>query len=158
MPPRQLTTMSLPRELLRRGSVGVHPAGRGCAGASPQAGDLTTAQARRLLGDDVIIGRSTHSVDQAAEADADAALDYFCIGPVWETPTKPGRAAVGLDPVRAVAASATTTPWFAIGGIAEGERLDAVIEAGASRIVVVRAVTDAADPGACARSLRARLG
>lgn len=106
----------------------------------------------------MIIGRSTHSVDQAAEADADAALDYFCVGPVWETPTKPGRAAVGLDPVRAVAASATTTLWFAIGGIAEGERLDSVIEAGASRIVVVRAVTDAAAPGACARSLRARLG
>lgn len=120
-------------------------------------GDLTTAQARRLLGEDVIIGRSTHSVAQAAEADADAALDYFCVGPVWETPTKPGRAAIGTDPLRAVSRSATVKPWFAIGGIDESPRLDEVIDAGAARIVVVRAVTEAADPAAAAASLRSRL-
>lgn len=120
-------------------------------------GDLTTAQARRLLGDAVIIGRSTHSVAQAADADADDALDYFCVGPVWETPTKPGRAAVGLDPLRAVAASATAKPWFAIGGIDGGPRLDEVIAAGASRIVVVRAVTEAADAASAAEALRRRL-
>lgn len=120
-------------------------------------GDLTTAQARRLLGDDVIIGRSTHSIAQAAEADADTALDYFCVGPVWETPTKPGRAAIGTGPLRAVAASGTSRPWFAIGGIDEGPRLDEVVEAGSSRIVVVRAVTEALDPAGAAASLRARL-
>ncbi|MFK4853054.1 thiamine phosphate synthase [Microbacterium sp. ZW T6_19] len=120
-------------------------------------GDLTTAQARRLLGDDVIIGRSTHSIAQAAEADADTALDYFCVGPVWETPTKPGRAAIGTGPLRAVAASGTSRPWFAIGGIDEGPRLDEVVEAGSPRIVVVRAVTEALDPAGAAASLRARL-
>lgn len=120
-------------------------------------GDLTTGQARRLLGDDVIIGRSTHSSAQASEADADAGIDYFCVGPVWETPTKPGRSAIGLEPVRSVTASRATTPWFAIGGIAEGARLDQVIAAGADRVVVVRAVTEAHDPAAAARALRARL-
>jgi len=119
-------------------------------------GDLTTAQARELLGADVVIGRSTHCVEQALEADADNELDYFCVGPVWETPTKPGRPAVGLDPLRAVAATGTATPWFAIGGI-DDARIDDVLAAGASRIVVVRAVTQATDPEAAARSLRKRL-
>lgn len=120
-------------------------------------GDLRTEQARALLGDDVIVGRSTHSATQARDAEADAGLDYFCVGPVWETPTKPGRTAVGLDPLRAVAATRTEKPWFAIGGVAEGPRLDEVIAAGATRVVVVRAVTDADDPEAAARRLRARL-
>lgn len=120
-------------------------------------GDLTTAQARRLLGDDVIIGRSTHSLAQAGEAGADEGIDYFCVGPAWETPTKPGRSAIGLEPMRAVAGSGTTKPWFAIGGIADGARLDQVITSGANRIVVVRAVTDAPDPAAAARSMRERL-
>lgn len=120
-------------------------------------GDLTTAQARRLLGDDVIIGRSTHSLEQAREADVDPGIDYFCVGPLWETPTKPGRSAIGLEPVRTVAASGTTKPWFAIGGIADGARLDQVIASGADRIVVVRAITEALDPAAAARSLRERL-
>ncbi|MDQ4214677.1 thiamine phosphate synthase [Microbacterium capsulatum] len=121
-------------------------------------GDLTTAQARRLLGDDVILGRSTHSAGQAAEADADPGLDYFCVGPVWETPTKPGRAAVGLDPLRAVAATGTAKPWFAIGGVAAGARLDEVRSAGATRVVVVRAITEAEDPRSAAVALRAQLG
>lgn len=120
-------------------------------------GDLTTEQARALLGDDVLLGRSTHSVAQALEADADTGLDYFCVGPVWETPTKPGRAAVGLEPLRQVAAASTTKPWFAIGGITDVQRLDEVQGAGASRAVVVRAVTEADDPASAARALRARL-
>lgn len=120
-------------------------------------GDLTTRQARLLLGADVIIGRSTHSIAQASEADADAGVDYFCVGPVWQTPTKPGRPAIGLEPVRAVASSRTIKPWFAIGGIADGPRLDQLIASGSDRIVVVRAVTEAHDPAAAARALRARL-
>lgn len=119
--------------------------------------DLTPAQARGLLGPDVVIGRSTHAVEQIDAAEADPEVDYFCVGPVWETPTKPGRAAVGLDVLRYAAAMATK-PWFAIGDIAAGERLDAVLTAGAERIVVVRAITQAADPAAAARGLRARLG
>src|SRR5699024_2425852 len=63
-------------------------------------GDLSSDQARTLLGPDVIMGTSTHGIGQAETADADENIDYFCVGPVWETPTKPGRPAVGLDPVR----------------------------------------------------------
>lgn len=119
-------------------------------------GDLTTPQARRLLGDDVIIGRSCLSRGQVDAAIADHGLDYFCTGPVWETPTKPGRAAVGLELPRYAAEHAGDKPFFAIGGI-DAQRLPAVLECGASRIVVVRAVTGAADPEAAARELRAFL-
>ncbi|OUZ12765.1 thiamine-phosphate diphosphorylase [Aeromicrobium sp. PE09-221] len=119
--------------------------------------DLTPGQARGLLGPDVLIGRSTHAVEQIDAAESDPDVDYFCVGPVWETPTKPGRDAVGIDVLRYAAAMATK-PWFAIGGIAAGDRLDAVLAAGAERVVVVRAVTRADDPAAAARELRARLG
>ncbi|GAA3555731.1 thiamine phosphate synthase [Amycolatopsis ultiminotia] len=119
--------------------------------------DLPVPLARRVLGDDVVIGRSTHSAEQAAAAAAEDGVDYFCTGPCWPTPTKPGRHAPGLDLVRTTAASATARPWFAIGGI-DQERLPAVLDAGASRIVVVRALTGADDPKAAAQALRARLG
>lgn len=119
-------------------------------------GDLSSEQARAILGPDVILGRSTHSIGQAEAADDDTDIDYFCVGPVWETPTKPGREAVGLDPVRR-AADFAHKPWFAIGGITGGMRLDRVVGAGASRIVVVRAVTDADNVGRAARALRDRL-
>lgn len=116
--------------------------------------DLTTAQARRFV-PEAVIGRSTHSPEQATAANEDPGIGYFCVGPIWATPTKPGRAAVGLDLVRFAAARADK-PWFAIGGIDE-ENVGAVLDAGARRIVVVRAVTEAADPEAAARRLRARL-
>ncbi|MCM1014185.1 thiamine phosphate synthase [Brevibacterium sp. XM4083] len=119
-------------------------------------GDLTSAQARTVLGDDVILGRSTHSVEQALAAAADPEIDYFCVGPVWETPTKPGRPAAGLDPLAEVSGS-TEKPWFAIGGISAGDRLRAVQETGATRIVVVRAITEAPDPAEAAARLRAQL-
>jgi len=118
--------------------------------------DIPVPLARRILGDDVVIGRSTHSVPQAAAAASEPGVDYFCTGPCWPTPTKPGRSAPGLDLVRSVAADAPSRPWFAIGGI-DGPRLPSVLEAGASRIVVVRAITEAEDPEAAARELRARL-
>lgn len=119
-------------------------------------GDLTSEQARTVLGPDVILGRSTHSIDQALAAEADPEIEYFCLGPVWETPTKPGRPSIGLEPLRALAATATK-PWFAIGGISNGERLAEVQAAGAQRIVVVRAVTAADDPTAAATELRQAL-
>ncbi|SHN29287.1 thiamine phosphate synthase [Cryptosporangium aurantiacum] len=115
--------------------------------------DLPVTWARRILGDDVLIGRSTHSPEQAAAADAEPGVDYFCVGPCWPTPTKPGRPAPGLDLVRHVATVATR-PWFAIGGIDEA-RLGAVTDAGAARVVVVRAITEADDPEQAARVLRA---
>ncbi|MEG3615843.1 thiamine phosphate synthase [Isoptericola haloaureus] len=120
-------------------------------------GDLPVPAVRSLLGPGPVLGRSTHSAAQAAAAEADPDVDYFCVGPLWTTPTKPGRAAVGLGLLREVAATAPTTPWFAIGGI-DADRLDAVLEAGARRVVVVRAITGAPDPERAARELRERLG
>lgn len=118
--------------------------------------DLPTTAVRTLLGDGPALGRSTHSREQAAAAEADPGVDYFCVGPLWATPTKPGRAAVGLDLLREVAGTRPTTPWFAIGGI-DAARLDAVLDAGAERVVVVRAITRAPDPERAARELRERV-
>ncbi|QTI70102.1 thiamine phosphate synthase [Gordonia polyisoprenivorans] len=117
-------------------------------------GDLRPEQARRIVGDDVIVGVSTHDPDQARAAIADDAVDYFCVGPCWPTPTKPGRAAPGLGLVREV--GEVSKPWFAIGGI-DAARLPEVRDAGARRAVVVRAITAADDPTAAAAQLRAGL-
>jgi thiamine-phosphate pyrophosphorylase len=118
--------------------------------------DLPVSWARRIVGDDVVIGRSTHDPAQAAAGASEAGVDYFCTGPCWTTPTKPGRPAAGLDLVRETAASGTNRPWFAIGGI-DFERLDEVIAAGARRVVVVRAITEADDPRAAAERFATRL-
>lgn len=112
--------------------------------------DLPVAWARRIVGDDVLIGRSTHSPVQADAAGTEPGVDYFCTGPCWATPTKPGRPAAGLDLVRH--AVALPRPWFAIGGI-DADRLGEVRAAGATRVVVVRAITEAADPKAAAERL-----
>jgi len=112
--------------------------------------DLPPQLARRLLGPEKLIGRSTHAIEQLRQAEADG-CDYAGVGPVNATPTKPGRAPVGLDYVRQAAAEARI-PWFAIGGI-ESSSLAPVLEAGASRVAVVRAITDAGDPGAAAAEL-----
>ncbi|MET7300066.1 thiamine phosphate synthase [Embleya sp. NPDC005575] len=118
--------------------------------------DLPVPAARAIVGGDVLIGRSTH-----AEAEVDAAIvepgvDYFCTGPVWPTPTKPGRPAPGLDLVRYTAALRPPRPWFAIGGIDLGN-LDQVLDAGADRVVVVRAITEAADPAEATAEFVRRL-
>lgn len=117
--------------------------------------DLEIDVARRIVGPDVVIGRSTHDSAQAARA-AKEDCDYFCVGPVWATPTKEGRPGVGLGLVEEVAQSQGDKPWFAIGGVNEAN-LGQVLEAGARRVVVVRVVTEASDPAAVARQLRARL-
>jgi thiamine-phosphate pyrophosphorylase len=119
--------------------------------------DLPVRAAREIVGGSVVIGRSTHTPGQADAADDEDGVDYFCAGPVWSTPTKPGRPAAGLDLVRHVAAVPRRRPWFAIGGIETANRLDEVIAAGARRAVVVRAVTEADDPGAAAAAYAARL-
>lgn len=118
--------------------------------------DLPVAWARRVVGDEVVVGRSSHSAAETLAAADEPGVDYFCVGPCWPTPTKPGRPAPGLDLVRTVAGRAPARPWFAIGGI-DHERLDAVLDAGAERIVVVRVLTEAEDPRAAAAALRARL-
>jgi thiamine-phosphate pyrophosphorylase len=118
--------------------------------------DLPMPWARRILGDGVLLGRSTHDLDQAARAAAEP-WDYLAVGPVWPTATKPGRPAVGTALVGAVADLDPPQPWFAIGGI-DADNLDQVLAAGATRVVVVRAITQAPDPAAAATTLRARLG
>ncbi|MEV0846852.1 thiamine phosphate synthase [Streptomyces sp. NPDC049954] len=118
--------------------------------------DLPVDAARAILGPDVLIGRSTHSEAEAAAAAVQDGADYFCTGPCWPTPTKPGRPAPGLSLVRYAASLGTTRPWFAIGGIDAGN-LDEVLDAGARRVVVVRALTEAEDPGTAARHFARRL-
>jgi thiamine-phosphate pyrophosphorylase len=118
--------------------------------------DLPVPLARRIVGDHMVIGRSTHAAAEADAAAVEPGVDYFCTGPCWPTPTKPGRPAPGLDLVTHTAGLGTERPWFAIGGIDAG-RLDAVLAAGATRIVVVRAITEAADPTAAAVDLKSAL-
>ncbi|GAB5002243.1 thiamine phosphate synthase [Mycobacterium avium] len=118
-------------------------------------GDLPLEVARAFVGPDVLLGLSSHDRDQMTAAAAGPA-DYFCVGPCWPTPTKPGRAAPGLALVRAAAELRTGKPWFAIGGI-DAQRLPEVLDAGARRVVVVRAITAADDPAAAARRLSSAL-
>ena len=138
--------------------------------------DISLNAARGFLGKESVIGLSTHSPEQVDAAIAASpgrkGLDYFCVGPVWATPTKPGRAAVGLDLVRYAAQAVggadaegtargdgrveSPVPWFAIGGIDLGN-VAQVVDAGARRIVVVRAITDADDPAHAAGALLAAL-
>jgi thiamine-phosphate pyrophosphorylase len=113
--------------------------------------DMSPAEARAIVGPDRIVGRSTHAPEQADAAEADPDVDYLAVGPVWATPTKLGRPAAGLEYVE-YAARTVSKPWFAIGGI-DATNLAEVIERGASRIVVVRAITEADDPEAAARGL-----
>ena len=117
--------------------------------------DKPVAAVREQVGPDVLIGLSTHSPEQF-----DAALrseaDQLSVGPVWETPTKAGRPAAGLDYVRYAAAAGGNAPWFAIGGI-DADNVGDVVEAGARRIVVVRAIRNSADPERAAAELREAL-
>ncbi|GAP57641.1 thiamine-phosphate synthase [Arthrobacter sp. Hiyo1] len=132
--------------------------------------DISLRSARKLLHDPTIIGLSTHTPEQIdaaiAASPGRSGLDYFCVGPVWATPTKPGRSAVGLDLVKYAAnavkqadeetVGGVVLPWFAIGGI-DLSNVEDVVRAGASRIVVVRAITEAGDPTAAAQALLAAL-
>jgi thiamine-phosphate pyrophosphorylase len=118
-------------------------------------GDLPMEWARRIVGSDMLLGRSTHDLEQARRAIAEG-WDYFAVGPVYPTATKPGRPTVGTALLQAVAALAPPAPWFAIGGV-DRSNLTEVTSAGASRVVVVRAITEASDPAAAAAELRRRL-
>jgi thiamine-phosphate pyrophosphorylase len=119
--------------------------------------DMPVADVRALLGRDLLIGLSTHSheqIDAAAAAGRSEPPDYIGVGPVFETPTKPGRPAVGVQLVRY--ASRGELPFFAIGGIDE-RNVREVLGAGARRVAVVRAVALAEDPEHAAHALRERL-
>ena len=114
--------------------------------------DMPIAQARAIVGPGLLIGRSTHSPDQV---DGAAGADYIGVGPVHATPTKLGRPAVGTELVR-YAAEHASVPFFAIGGL-DAATLPGAVAAGAARAAVVRAISEAPDPEAAARELRAAL-
>jgi len=113
--------------------------------------DASAAEARKALGPDAIVGLSTHSEEQLAAA-AGLPVDYVSVGPVWETPTKEGRAAVGLELVTHAAQSAPH-PFFAIGGV-DRDNAAQVVGAGARRLGIVRAIRDAENPMAAAEAIR----
>ncbi len=116
--------------------------------------DLPPAAVRELAGDRLLIGRSTHTPEQIRAA-MDEPVDYIAVGPVHATPTKPGRPAVGIELVE-VAAREASKPWFAIGGI-DATNVASVTQAGATRVVVLRAIAQAPDPHAAATALRDAL-
>jgi thiamine-phosphate pyrophosphorylase len=123
--------------------------------------DGSSKAARKHLHEWALVGRSTHEPKQTSRALDDKRVDYFCVGPVYATATKPDYAPVGLDLVRYAAkvappAQVSAKPWFAIGGITV-DNLDEVLAAGARRVCVVRPITLAADPEAAARALSDRL-
>jgi thiamine-phosphate pyrophosphorylase len=118
--------------------------------------DLPVPVARQILGPGPLIGRSSHDPSQSRAAADEDGVDYFCAGPVWATPTKPGRPGTGLALLSRVHAAAPERPWFAIGGIGLSN-LDEVLQTGARRVVVVRAITEAGEPGAAAAEFARRL-
>jgi thiamine-phosphate pyrophosphorylase len=121
--------------------------------------DEPVAAARAAAGNGSLVGLSTHSpqqFDAAVAAVEGARPDQLSAGPVWETPTKPGRPAAGLELIEHAVRAGGELPWFAIGGI-DPSNVGEVIAAGARRIVVVRALRDADDPEAVALCLRAAL-
>ena len=114
--------------------------------------DVPIEQARNAVGEDRLIGLSTHT---AAQLDGAREVDYIGVGPVYSTPTKPGREAVGVELVE-YAARRAQVPFFAIGGINTGN-VAAVCAVGANRVAVVRALTDSNDPEATGRALRSAV-
>jgi len=134
-------------------------AATGADGVHVGQDDTAVAEARQQAGPEAVVGLSTHGPEQlrtACEAEGPARPDYISVGPVWATPTKPGRPAAGIEYVR-LAAREATIPWFAIGGI-DGGNAGEIVAAGATRAVVVRAIRDARDPLAAAAELAAALG
>ncbi len=113
--------------------------------------DPPPREAREHVGADRLVGRSTHDAGQIARALKED-CDYLAVGPVHATPTKEGRPGIGLTPIRLTASMDTDKPWFVTGGMAPNTAPE-VLEVGASRIVVVRAIYDADDPAAATREL-----
>lgn len=122
--------------------------------------DISVAEARKIVGPDMLVGLSTHApseIDAAVPTAPDGTpyVDYIGVGPVHATPTKPGRLPVGTELVAYASANAHV-PFFAIGGI-DSENIVEALHAGASRVCVVRAISDARDPERAALTLRAAL-
>lgn len=126
----------------------------GAAGVHLGQDDMGLSAARTLLGPGALLGKSTHSLDQALAAESEGA-DYIGCGPIFSTPTKPDYVHVGVDLISRVSAR-VRIPIVCIGGI-DADTLPLALEAGAERIAVVRAVCAAPDPEAAARALKNRL-
>lgn len=116
--------------------------------------DIPLQEARSLVGGSLLIGRSTHSLEEASQAQA-AGADYIGVGPIFATPTKPNYEPVGLDLIRAVK-PVIRIPWVAIGGI-DLNTLPLVLSAGAGRVALVRAVAGASDVEGAARAFKEEL-
>lgn len=116
--------------------------------------DLPIALARQLLGPHRLIGRSTTNPEEMQRAIAEGA-DYIGVGPVYETPTKEGKPAAGLDYVQ-YATKHATVPWFAIGGI-DPSNINEVLAAGAQRVAIVRAIMQAEQPTLVTQYLLSQL-
>jgi thiamine-phosphate pyrophosphorylase len=124
-------------------------------GAHVGQDDLHPSKAREIVGGAMILGRSTHAEAEILRANGEP-VDYLGVGPVNETPTKPGRAGTGLDLV-AFARAHATVPFFVTGGM-DATTIPAVAAAGAHGFVVVRAITESSDPAHAVRALRAAIG
>jgi thiamine-phosphate pyrophosphorylase len=116
--------------------------------------DMPVAEVRELVGPEMLIGLSTHTLEEIDAVDPEL-VDYIGVGPIHETPTKEGRPAVGPELVR-YAAEHSPVPFFAIGGL-DASNLGEILDAGATRAVVLRAIAEADDPEAAARELRDAL-
>jgi thiamine-phosphate pyrophosphorylase len=127
----------------------------GADGVHVGQGDAPADAVRGEVGEQMLVGLSTHSPEQF-DAGVASTADELSVGPVWETPTKAGRPGTGLGLIRYAAERAGDAPWFAIGGI-DRDTVRHVMAAGARRIVVVRAIRDAPDPGAAAAEMRSAL-
>lgn len=125
----------------------------GCDGVHVGQDDDAVARAREVMGPGAIVGKSTHSLEQAVAAAAEGA-DYIGFGPLFATPTKPGRPAIGLGDVGEVHRR-VTIPIFCIGGI-KASNLDGVMTAGARRVVIVSEMLEASDRKAYAAAVARR--
>ena len=117
--------------------------------------DGSVEEARRIIGENKIVGKSTHSLEQAIAAQAEGA-DYIGFGPLFATPTKPGRPAIGTAEIAAVHQAVTEIPIFCIGGV-KLENLPSLVEAGAGRVVIVSGILQADDPARYICEVKAQL-
>lgn len=138
--------------------VNDHPqvaANLGADGVHVGQDDMPVAAARKIIGGNRLVGKSTHSLQQAIAAQAEGA-DYIGFGPLFATPTKPGRPAIGMDDIAAVHAAVTEIPIFCIGGV-KLENLAGLVACGARRVVIVSGILQAPDPADYIRRVRALL-
>lgn len=117
--------------------------------------DIDIMHARYIVGDKMIIGLSTHNKEQIDKAISCKEVDYFSVGPIWKTPTKPNREACGIDIVE-YAIKKSNKPFFAIGSI-DIKNIDQLIKLGVTKVAVVRAILDSDNPYIASMELSQKL-